>query len=265
MKARGFTLIELVIAITISAIVVIFAAMFIGAPLGAYETHSRRAELVADTSGAWPRMEMDLREALPNSLRTRRNGNFVVIEMLAVASVARYMDPPSAPFRTAGRLPPGVFNDHYLWVNNSATPDGDPYSVAGSMTPAGTVITIVDGATGQSVVTTAPAAAFAVNSPRRRIYLLSGPVTYLCDEAQGTLRRYYRYTLASNHAARDTPAELTTAGAANALVAQGLTSCNFDVSPLNATQSQTAAVRLTTTRSGDVVSLSRSSRAEFAP
>ena len=106
MKARGFTLIELVIAITISAIVVIFATMFIGAPLGAYETHSRRAELVADTSGAWPRMETDLRAALPNSLRTRRNGNFVVLEMLPVAGVARYMDPPSASFTTAGRLPP---------------------------------------------------------------------------------------------------------------------------------------------------------------
>ena len=51
MKARGFTLIELVISIAIASIVVVFATMFIGAPIGAYETHSRRAALVADTSG----------------------------------------------------------------------------------------------------------------------------------------------------------------------------------------------------------------------
>lgn len=265
MKARGFTLIELVIAIAISAMVMVFVAMFMGAPLAAYETQSRRTALVADTSGAWPRMVTDLRAALPNSLRARRNGNFVVIEMLAVESVARYMDPPSAPFRTAGRLPPGVYNDRYLWVNNSAAPDADPYSVPGSMTPAGTVISIVDGATGESVVTPAPAAAFAVNSPRHRIYLLSGPVTYLCDEGQGTLRRYAGYSISAAHTTRDTPGELAAAGASNALVTQGLTSCNFDVSALNDTQSQTAAVRLTTTRNGDVVTLLHSSRAEHLP
>lgn len=265
MKARGFTLVELVIAITISVIVMIFAAMFIGAPVAAYQTQSRRADLITDVSGAWPRMERDLREALPNSLRAHRNGNIVVLEMLAVEGVARYMAPPSALFTTAGRLPSLNSNRYFLWVNNSAAPDADPYSVPGSMTPAGTVITIADGASGQSQVTTAPAAAFAVNSPRHRIYLLSGPVTYLCDEGQGTLRRFAGYTIAANQAARDTSAELAAAGGAVALVAQGLTSCNFAASARNATQSQTAAVRLTTTRNGDVVTLLHSSRAEYLP
>lgn len=265
MKARGFTMVELVIAITISAIVVIFAAMFIGAPLAAYETQSRRAELVADTSGAWPRMEADLREALPNSVRWRRSGNFVALEMLAVVNVARYMTPPSASFVTAGRLPSLISNRHYLWVNNAGAPDSDPYSTPGLMTPAGTVIQITDGATGQSQVTTAPAAAFAADSPRHRIYLLSGPVTYLCDEAQGTLRRYDGYAIAPLQASRNTPAQLTAAGAASTLVAQGLTGCNFGASGRNASQSQTAAVRLTTTRNGDVVTLLHSARAEYQP
>jgi prepilin-type N-terminal cleavage/methylation domain-containing protein len=220
MKARGFTIIELVIAITISAIVLVFAAMFIGAPLGAYEAQSRRAELVGDASAAWPRIERDLRAALPNSLRARRNGNFVVLEMLAVEGVARYMAPPSASFTTAGRLPVLTSSRRFLWV---------------------------------------------VDSPRHRIYLLAGPVTYLCDEGQGTLRRYEGYTIAANQTARDAPAELTTAGATVALVTQGLTGCNFAASARNTTQSQTAAVRLTTTRNGDVVTLLHSSRAEYVP
>jgi MSHA biogenesis protein MshO len=265
MKARGFTIIELVIAITISAIVLVFAAMFIGAPLGAYEAQSRRAELVGDASAAWPRIERDLRAALPNSLRARRNGNFVVLEMLAVEGVARYMAPPSASFTTAGRLPVLTSSRRFLWVNNAAAADADPYSAPGLMTPAGTTITIADGASGESQVTTTPAAAFAVDSPRHRIYLLAGPVTYLCDEGQGTLRRYEGYTIAANQTARDTPAELTTAGATVALVTQGLTGCNFAASARNTTQSQTAAVRLTTTRNGDVVTLLHSSRAEYVP
>ena len=265
MKARGFTIIELVIAITISAIVLIFAAMFIGAPLGAYEAQARRAELIADTAAAWPRMEMDLRSALPNSLRAQRNGNLVVLEMLAVEGVARYMAPPSASFTTAGRLPVLSSSRRFLWVNNAAAADADPYSVPGLMTPAGTMITIADGAAGESQVTTVPAATFAVNSPRHRIYLLSGPVTYLCDEGQGTLRRFDGYSMAANQTARDTSAELTAAGATVALVAQGLTSCNFAASARDTTQSQTVAVRLTTTRNGDVVTLLHSSRAEYTP
>jgi hypothetical protein len=90
-------------------------------------------------------------------------------------------------------------------------------------------------------------------------------VTYLCDEGQGTLRRYDGYTIAPLQAARDTPGELAAAGAANDLVAQGLTSCNFAASARSGTQSQTAAVRLTTTRIGDVVTLLHSSRAEHLP
>ena len=94
---------------------------------------------------------------------------------------------------------------------------------------------------------------------------MSGPVTYLCDEGQGTLRRYANYGIAANQAARDTPGELTGAGAAVQLVTQGLTSCNFTVSAFSPTQSQTATARLTTTRKGDVVALMHSARAEYVP
>ncbi len=270
MKARGFTLVELVVAIAIGSIVVVFAAMFIGAPLGAYETHSRRAALVADTSGAWPRMESDLRAALPNSLRTRRNGNFVVLEMLAVVDVGRYMQPPAASFTTAGRFRgialPFVSSSHYLSVNNLGTPGADAYALAGSMTPAGATIQMAAGGAGETVVTVAPVPVFAADSPRRRIYLVSGPVAYLCDEGQGTLRRYASYNIAGNLTARDSAAELNAAGGGSSLVAQGLTACNFAVSAVgNATQSQTAAVRLTTTRNGDSVTLLHSSHAEYVP
>jgi MSHA biogenesis protein MshO len=268
MKARGFTLIELIVAITISSIVVIFAAMFISAPLGAYETHARRAVLVSDASGAWPRMETDLRAALPNSLRTRRNGNFVAIEMLGVIDVARYKTPTAAPFTTAGlfRGMPYDTTGLYLSVNNLGTPGADAYALSGSMTPAGTRIQIVAGALpGESSVTVTPAAAFTANSPMDRVYLVLGPVTYLCDEGQGTIRKYASYTIAANQAARDTPAEFAAAGATNELVAQGLTSCNFAVSAPGGLSSQTAAIRLTTTRNGDSVTLLHTSRALSAP
>jgi MSHA biogenesis protein MshO len=274
MKARGFTLIEVVVSIAISAIVVVFAAMFITVPLAAYEAHSRRTVLVADASGAWPRMAEDLRLALPNSLRTRRNGNFVVIELLKVADVVRYVPPTTASFNTAGvfRRIALNFNStlYYLSVNNTGPGPGgvDAYTLAGSMTPAGSRIVIDAGAAGEALVTVTPAAAFTADSPRFRLYLVSGPVTYLCDEGQGTLVRYENYTIAPNQAARDSAAELNAAGPAGELITRHLTGCNFAVSDVLAQggpQPQTASVSLTTEKEDDSVTLLHSAHSEYQP
>lgn len=264
MKARGFTLIEMVIAITVSAVVLVFATMFLGAPLVAYDTHSRRAVLVADTSGAWPRMEADLRAALPNSLRTRRNGNIVVLEMLPVLGVARYKTTPSATSFTIAGVYAGVAPT-YLSVNNL---DGSAYALAGSMAAATNYSAAAGAVAGEQQINVNPAPAFGPDSPRHNIYFVARPVTYLCDETpgQGTLRRYSNYNLAALQTARDTAGELTGAGAAVELITRGLTTCNFAVSPVpNATQAQTVAARLTTTRNGDVVTLLHTWRSEYAP
>jgi prepilin-type N-terminal cleavage/methylation domain-containing protein len=266
MKNRGFTLVELVVAIAISSIVVVFAAMFISAPLDAYETHSRRAVLVADTSGAWPRMQGDLRSALPNSLRTRRNGNFVVVEMLPVIDMARYMTATATiPITTAG-LYRGAAAPAYLSVNNLGTPGADAYTLGPSMVAASNFLAVAGAVAGEQRITVNPAPAFIADSPKRRLYFVGRPVTYLCDEGQGTLQRYSNYNLAAAQTARDTPAKLTGAGAAVELVTQGLTSCNFAVSAAgNAILSQTFAARLTTTRKGDVVTLLHSAQADYVP
>jgi MSHA biogenesis protein MshO len=277
MKTRGFTLIELVVAITISAIVIIFAAMFIGAPLGAYETHSRRAVLVADAASAWPRMEADFQAALPNSLRARRNGNYVALEMLKVIDVVRYTTPTAVNPITASGIVRGVtlpFDSNtystrfYLSENNLGTAGADAYALANTITPAGTRIQITANAvTGESSITATPAASFSSVSPKQRLYLVSGPVTYLCDEGQGTLWRYENYTIAANQAARATPgalaAAVTAGNGSSELIAQGLTSCNFE--PLTPHRSATASIRLTTTGTGDSVTLLHSSRAEYLP
>jgi MSHA biogenesis protein MshO len=269
---RGFTLIEVVVSLAICAIVVVFASMFISAPLGAYEAQARRSVLLADASTAWPRLQADLRQALPNSLRTRRNGNFVVVEMLSVVDVARYMTPTGASFTAAGTTQ-GVFrgitlpfnsNTHYLSVNNLGTAGANAYALAGSMTPAGTTIQVTAAAQpGEATVTVNPAPAFAADSPRRQVYLVSGPVAYLCDESQGTIRRYSGYAIAANQAARDAPGDF--AGATAVLVANGISTCAFQVSGVGGNESQTLAVRLTTTRAGESVALLHTSRAEYVP
>ena len=102
MKQRGFTLVEIVVAVAIASVVVVFAGMFVVAPVDAFEAQSDRSAMVGELETAWPRMREDLRTSLPNSIRSRRNGSYVVIKMLAVRGASRYATPIGSPFMAAG-------------------------------------------------------------------------------------------------------------------------------------------------------------------
>ena len=268
-RARGFTLVELVVAITVASIVVAFAALFIGAPVKAYEAEAQRAAVVDEAAASWPAIEDDLTHALPNSLRARRNGSFVALELLRVDDYARYMNGPSvSPITVAGTFR-GVGTGNragYLSVNNCgpgppACPDA--YTMAGSMTPLRT-IGIADAAAGEQTLTLAPPPAFGVDSLRKTIYLVSGPVTYLCDETRGTLRRFENYGVTANQANRDDAGDF--AAVPGELMATGLTACDFRTSPPNATVPQTASLRLTVTRvTGESVTLFHAAGSGWLP
>jgi MSHA biogenesis protein MshO len=271
---HGFTLVEVVIAVAISAVVVVFAAMFIAAPVDAYEAQSRRHVLLADASAVWPRMQQDLQRALPNSVRARRNGVFMTLEMLIVVGHARYMATPDNNFRVAG-TGQGIFGtygtgtnfrDVHLSVNNLGTPGRDAYALSGSMTPVIDVRVLPNGPPGSGVARlnlSTPANFTAGDSPQHKIYVVTGPVSYLCDESQGTLRRYTQYPVAANPAARDEPGDF--AGASSELVAQGLATCHFQHSPPGGNAPQTVAVHLTTTRDNETVRLLHTSSTEYVP
>jgi MSHA biogenesis protein MshO len=265
-RQQGFTLMEMVVAIAIGAVVVVFAALFITAPVEAYEAHSRRVALVADASSAWPRMQQDIRRALPNSVRARRNGNFVALEMLETMGFARYTSSPAQSFNVAGTAR-GIFGNYspdtdfmgvHLSVNN---PDEQAYTQTVSMTPA-IGIDSVPTVPGEATLTLTAVPAINTNSPRNRVYLVRGPVSYLCSETQGTLWRYSGYTIAANQASRDTPGEF--AGAAAELIATGLASCDF-TAPVAANRPQVVSVRLTTTRASESVSMLHTAVVENLP
>jgi MSHA biogenesis protein MshO len=270
----GFTLIELVVSIAISSVIVVFVGMFTLAPLEAFEAQSRRNVLVGDVSAAWPRMEQDLRTALPNSVRVSPNGNFVALEMLPVVGVTRYrlgavvnsnsIDAAGTSARLisgqAANMPvPGVA------FRLARNPDANVYAVGGSLTAPVDLTWNTNPLNGTGAIgVSIPPAFTSLDSPRRRLYLVGEPVTYLCNRAQGTLRRYTGYTLAANQGARDDPPGL--AGAtSNELIARGLTACDFAHSGFSGTQAQTVSVRLTAALGPEFVSVLRQSRSEFLP
>ena len=270
-QSRGFSLMEMVVAIVISSIILVFVSMFITAPVDAYAAHNQRAVLVANASTAWPRMEADIRRALPNSVRARRNGSIVVLEMLNTVGFARYSDPPNTASFTVAGTAGGVFGTHaagetldgvYLSVNNAAQ---EAYTLTQSMTAKlFNLQLIANGTTGEAKVQPiAPQVGLNPNSPRNRIYLVDMPITYLCNETQGTVTRYEDYPIAALQVSRDTPAEL--AGAARSeVVARGITGCRFDTTSV-AGRPQNVAVQLTSTKSSESVVLLHTASVENLP
>jgi MSHA biogenesis protein MshO len=145
---------------------------------------------------------------------------------------------------------------HYLAIYNVGVPGADAYELANVITPAGTQIGIAaDGATGEDRVTLSPAFKFAYGSPTQRVFLLDGPVTYLCDGVTGTLLRYQGYSIASSQASVDSHGELLAAGATASLMANQIVGCTFTYTPGTAERGGLLALSITVSAQGESVSL----------
>jgi MSHA biogenesis protein MshO len=266
------TLIELVITIAVGSVVVAFMALFIVGPMDAYSAQTRRADLVDEADAALRFMARDLRGSLPNSVRVAASGSVTAIELLATLDGARYQDggplgnpaleldftQPDGAFATTVPFTqltlPWSSSTAYLSIYNVGVPGANAYDMANVITPAGTTITVAAGsAANQNLVTLSPAFKFAWGSPGRRVYLVSGPVTYLCDTGAGTLSRYTGYAIASSQPVA--AATLLAAGAAGGVVANDVAACQFSYSAGTAQRNALASLTLQLARSGETVEL----------
>jgi MSHA biogenesis protein MshO len=268
----GFTLIELTITIVLGSIVVAFMALFIVNPMLAYSAQTRRAQLVDDADSALRFIGRDIKSALPNSVRTATSGSVTALEFLATLDGARYQDgaPISNPalaldFTTADSafattVPftqlslPWSSSSAYLVIYNVGVPGANAYEMANVITPAGTTINVSAGsAANQDLVTLSPAFQFAYGSPEKRVYLVSGPVSYLCDTGAGTLIRYSGYGISAAQAAG--ASALTAAGATASLVSDDVAACTFAYSAGTAQRNTLVALTLKLTNTGENVQL----------
>jgi MSHA biogenesis protein MshO len=272
--AAGFTLVELVITMTIIVIIVGFAAAFIGSPILGFTDQVRRAELVDSAESSLRRMGRDIRRALPNSIRTTSSGSITALEILSVVEGVRYRTSPppgnanarltfsaaDAAFNSIGLFSaiakPFSSTTHYLSVYNVGVVGANAYELSNVITPAGTQIDIDAAAeAGEDNIVLNPPFQFAYPSPRQRVYLVDTPVSFLCDTATGTLNRYDGYTITSNHADRDSAAELLAAGGTAGLMSDNMSACNFTFTPGTAQRAGLITLSLAVSQDGESIVL----------
>jgi MSHA biogenesis protein MshO len=266
-------LIELVVTLVVSAVVVSFVSLFISGPVTGFVDQSRRARLVDTADTALRRIGRDVRRALPNSVRTTSAAGVVALELLGTVDGGRYRAQPpgtaqqildltttDGSFNALGPFTqltkPWSSTSHYLAIYNVGVPGADAFEIANVITPVGTTIAIAaDGGTGEDRVTLTPAFRFAYASPTQRLFLVDGPVTYLCDTVAGTLMRYQGYSIAASQASRDSHGELLGAGASASLMANQLVGCTFTYTPGPAERAGLVSLQFTVRSQGESVSL----------
>jgi MSHA biogenesis protein MshO len=235
-QQSGFTLIEAIMVMTITAILAAGVAVFLRKPIDGYLDLARRAELsdIADT--AVRRISRDLHLALPNSVRivpadkgclefipTINGGRYRAdVGALGVGNV---FDTATAltKFDVLGPLSAAPTTLDRIVVFNLGIPGADAY--AGN-----NIATVASGSTA-SLINLSPSFQFPFTSPGSRFHLISKDeqsVFYVCTSVgtvggngTGTL---FRLTRAITTTA---PATCPAISAATPILAQNLSACEF--------------------------------------
>jgi MSHA biogenesis protein MshO len=255
-RSLGFTLVELVVSITLLAILAAAAVPMLRLPMSAYMDAALRSELRSEMDTVAAKLRDDLAQAMPNSVRVwPQVGVPRYLEYLEVRAYGRYRwetgsGAPSCPatcavvgandaleldcsescFTTLGPLlgsAPVPATD-YVVVNplGPGVLGGDPYA-GGAGTPPGSVKTRLQGVAvvgNDRRITIAPYR-FTTHSSNWQFYIVATPVTYECNPATQRLTRYWGYPIAA--------LQPTAFGArvARAPLATTVSECRFNYTP----------------------------------
>lgn len=283
----GFTLVELVVVIAISAVLSTLVAGLITRPIEGYADLGRRADLVEAAESALRRVARDVRRGLPNSVRLRCDGaappctgaeTLWALELIHVVDGARYREgagpgagaPPcrldfnnpagDAEFGIPGGLRGGspAAGTQLVIANWTATgPSANAY-LGDNRTPASTTASVVSApgtCNGEPRLQLSSAYAFPYRSQRQRLYLVDTPVTYLCNSTAGTLTRYANYPFRASQSDVDTAAELAGLGAQSALAADKVSKCRMTYAPGTSQRAGLLTLELAVSEAGEEIRL----------
>lgn len=273
-KARGFTLVEVIIVIVVTGILSGMVAVFLKTPVQNYVDTAARVDMTDVADLALRRMTRELRLALPNSvlvsadrrtlqfLLTRTGGRYIDIGDSPPATLLPLDFSPAAnlQFDFAGAAPTGrmaIAPNDWIAVFNIGTAPADARTFGNIAR-----VTAVNGTRITLASNPFAAQSPSMQSPNNRFQVVTGTVTYVCAPAAagGTLTRNFTNQIIGLNGLGAPPY-----GAA-ALLANLVTACGFDYTVLANTNAALVGVSLTLGRAnGENISLVRQVHLDNTP
>lgn len=258
---RGFTLVEMIVVIVIIGILAALGGMFIARPIEGFLDLSRRATLVDAAESSLRRMQRDVRQALPNSVRIGCGDQ--CLELLHTVDGGRYradgpgnvldfIQPDTDGFDVLGTLSaaPSVGDDLVIYNLASGGPSGNAYNTDDTRR------TVAAGSSATHI-NFSPQTAFPRSSPYQRFFLVDEPVSYVCDPVAGTLTRYSGYAISASQSASP--------GGSAAIMTRHLSACSFVYHPGTPERAGLVTMRLQLAEEGEAVTLMQQVHVENAP
>ena len=191
-RQSAFSLLELVIVITITAILAISLASLTEYSISGYIDAKDRNQLSQSAKWTTERIAREAREALPQSIRVNVSANVHCVEFMNIVNGSTYLNlPASGPITSFNAVEFDINFSAGLIVAIMPINPTDIYSVAGTL---GTVGSIADLGAQAQINLTGPTT-FSRRSPQDRFYLLTTPISFCLDNTNGQLTRYSGYPI----------------------------------------------------------------------
>jgi MSHA biogenesis protein MshO len=216
-KGAGFTLLELIIVIIILGVMSVGIAGFISLTTQTYLNVTERDKLLSSARFAVERLNREVRNAVPNSLRVKNNTVSQCLEFTPIKASTIYIDIPVVPDPKSGEMTVVAFEDStgspfacsgfcldYIVVYPLKSEDIYDFNVN---TGNGKVTAFKPFSNLVSDIWTIPirpnlGMVFDEHSPTRRAYVFDYPVSYCVIDSE--LRRYYGHNLTAEQSLQPT-------------------------------------------------------------
>lgn len=235
-RARGFSLVELVMVLTLLGVIGSIGATFVSRIVAGQQDNRVRLTMAQAADGALTRLGAELALALPNSVRVTVNAEGTWVEWVPVLDAGRYRQAPDTASGSPGDLfDPANGSDNSFDVISSAlatpapsgaqiawanlgTAESDVY--AGTNRRAGLVVA----GSGKALAFSATGVALPADAGTGRFFIVGTPLTVACLGTPGAQRlvRFSGYGWIPSQPV----SEASLAAASPTQLLNGLSGCN---------------------------------------